>query len=507
MQTILTQQQIRAVDAFTVTHEPIASIDLMERAATACACSIIKLFDTKRKMAVFAGPGNNGGDGLAIARILQQNNYDVSVYLLTTSDRLSPDALINLQRIAACKPELLCAKKLPTLLPSTVIIDALFGIGLSRPLDGLAAQTVAHINKTGCTVVSIDLPSGLFCDDNRRNIPSRIIQADYTLTFQQPKRSFFFSENETFVGKWKVVDIGLLAEAIEQQPSKFYMLEKQDIERYVLPRCKFAHKGEFGNVCIIAGSLGMMGASVLATKACLRMGAGRVTAHVPNRLSHIIQISVPEALVSMDDDEEAFSNYPAPKGYSAIAIGPGIGRRQQTSCAMLAMLTEICKYREPMPLVLDADALNLLSELPNGLTLLPPNSVITPHVGEFERIFGNSSSAYERNLLQIEMAHRYSIFIVLKGAHTSIATPEGRCFFNTTGNPGMATAGSGDVLTGMIISLLAQKYPVLHAVSAGVWLHGAAGDIAVSKQGQQCVMAGDIIENIGKAFNELTIDN
>ncbi|MDR1154874.1 MAG: NAD(P)H-hydrate dehydratase [Bacteroidales bacterium] len=501
---ILTPHQIRAVDACTVEREPVSPVDLMERAATACVYWIGSHFDTQRKIAVFAGPGNNGGDGLAIARILQRMRYDVSVYMLTGSARLSHDALTNFQRLTVCKPVLLNGKKLPALLPSVIVIDALFGTGLSRPLDGLAAQTVAHINRSGCTVVSVDMPSGLFCDDNGDNDPDRIIRARYTLTFQQPKLSFFFAENGAFTGEWETLDIGLLPEAIEKQDSRYDTVGKQDIG-YVRPRGKFAHKGDFGHACLIAGSHGMMGACVLAAKACMRTGCGLVTAHIPQREGNIMQIAVPEALTSFDPDPESFTRIPDLAAYSALGVGPGIGKKQETQRALLALLNAV-NTRRPVPLVVDADALNILSENPDWLKLLPPNSVLTPHPGEFDRLAGSSASGYRRHLKQIEMAHRYSIFIVLKGAHTSIAAPDGRCFFNTSGNPGMATAGSGDVLTGIIVSLLAQGWPPCRAVCAGVWLHGAAGDKAALKSGQQSLIASDIIKNIGKAFQELEIE-
>jgi len=506
---ILTPSQIRAVDAYTIEHEPISSIDLMERAATVCVDWITKHLDMQRKVAVFAGPGNNGGDGLAIARILHWMHLDVSVYMLTESVRLSPDALVNYQRLTDCPPVLLTEKNMPELLPSTMVIDALFGVGLSRPLDGLAAQTVAYINKSGCTVISIDMPSGLFCDDNWENDPEKIVRASVTLTFQQPKLSFFFAENAIFTGKWEVLDIGLAPDAIEKQDSKYFTIQKKDITEYVQPRNKFAHKGDFGHVCLIAGSRGMMGACVLAAKACLRTGAGLVTAHIPRGENVILQTSVPEALVSLDEHPEVFSQIPDLNIYSAIVIGPGLGKKLEPQQALLALLHEINNRKDDFSgkMVFDADALNILSENSDWLKLLPPNSILTPHPKEFDRLTGNSGNGYQRHLKQIEMARKYSVYIVLKGAHSSIATPEGRCFFNTTGNPGMATAGCGDVLTGMIVSLLAQGWSPLRAALAGVWLHGASGDRAALKSGQQALIASDIIKNIGKTFKELQYES
>ena len=516
---ILTPSQIRAVDAYTIEHEPISSVDLMERAATACVDWITAHFDVRRKIVIFAGPGNNGGDGLAIARMLNWMSCDVTVYMLTGSDRLSPDALVNYQRLSDCQPVVLDENNLPGLFPATLVIDALFGVGLSRPLDGLAAQTVAHINQSGCTVVSVDMPSGLFCDNNEENDPDRIIRARHTLTFQQPKLSFFFAENAAYIGQWEVVNIGLLPEAIEKQESKYFVLQKDDIAELIQPRNKFAHKGDFGHACLIAGSHGMMGACVLAAKACLRTGAGLVTTHIPQGENQIVQTSVPEAIVSLDDNSQIFSQIPVLNIYSAIGIGPGIGKKQKTQKALYALLHEINAPKihqdtwddvQPDPnnsgrLVLDADALNILSENSEWLYLLPPKCILTPHPKEFDRLAGKSKNSYQRHLKQIEMAKKYGVFIVLKGACTSIATPDGTCFFNTTGNPGMATAGSGDVLTGMIASLLAQGLPPHRAACAGVWLHGAAGDKAALKLGQQALIASDVISNIGEAFMELPL--
>jgi len=506
---ILSPHQIKAVDAYTIEHEPVTSVDLMDRAAIACVYWINEIFTTHRKIVIFAGPGNNGGDGLAIAHFLLRLRYDVSVYMLTEPDRLSPDALAKYKRLTVCKPVVLTPKNMPALLPSTIVIDALFGVGLSRTLDDLAEQTVTHINKSGCTVVSIDMPSGLFCDDNSNNDPKKIIRASYTLTFQQPKLSLFFSENAVFAGQWETLNIGLLPDAIEKQETKYFVIQKKFIADIVQPRKKFAHKGDFGHACLIAGSHGMMGACVLAAEACLRAGVGLLTVHIPQKENVIMQTSFPEALVSLDENSEVFSQISDLNVYSAIGIGPGIGKRQDTQKALLAMLQKMNAQGTAFSgrLVVDADALNILSENPEWLKLLPPNSILTPHPKEFDRLAGYSENGYHRHLKQIEMANKYSVFIVLKGAHTSIATPDGNCYFNITGNPGMATAGSGDVLTGIIVSLLAQRWAPLHAACAGVWLHGVAGDKAALKSGQQALIASDIIKNIGKAFKELKMSH
>ena len=506
---ILSPHQIKAVDAYTIENEPITSIDLMDRAAVASVYWINENFSTHRKIVIFSGQGNNGGDGLAIAYFLQRMRYDVSVYMLTEDHQLSPDARDKYQRLTVCRPEVLTETNMPELLPSTIVVDALFGIGLSRPLDGLAAKTVMHINNSNCTVVSVDMPSGLFCEDNRENDPEKIIHARYTLTFQQPKLSLFFAENAGYTGQWETLNIGLSPDAIDIQDSKYFAIQKKDIAGYVPPRKKFSHKGDYGHACLIAGSRGKMGACVLAAKACLRTGVGLLTTHIPYGENVIMQTSVPEAMVSLDENFELLTGIPDLSVYSAIGIGPGIGKEEKTQLALYQMLQKMNDRTGFFSgrLVLDADALNILSENPDWLNLLPPNSILTPHPKEFDRMAGDSQNAYQRHLKQIEMANKYSVFIVLKGAHTSIATPNGNCYFNTTGNPGMATAGSGDVLSGIIVSLLAQRWAPHHAACAGVWLHGAAGDKAALKSGQQALIASDIIKNIGKAFKELKIEN
>jgi NAD(P)H-hydrate epimerase len=496
MLKILTSQEIKSVDAYTVEHEPVTSVDLMKRAASACVDWIVMNFGHNWDVSVWVGPGNNGGDGLAIARLLHHRQYKVTVYLLTEAARLSPDAAFHFECLQGhIRPIALNGSNFPTLDPHHLVIDALFGTGLSRPLDGLAAQAVTHINNGQSQVIAIDIPSGLRCEDNTHEGP--IVRADHTLTFQQPKLSFFFAENAHFTGKWHVLDIKLLPEIIDRQPSKNFVLQTADMGQWFAPREKFSHKGHYGHACIVAGSRNMMGAAVLAVRACLRSGAGLVTAHVPHHESIIIQLSAPEALVSPDVHATVCTQIPDLNVYSAVAIGPGIGKHAATRQALIDFLQAIRSGKTKLiPLVLDADALNILSESDNGLDLLPVGSIITPHPKEFDRLAGPSANTYQRFLRQTAIARKHHIIVVLKGAHTTIASPDGACFFNTTGNPGMATGGSGDVLTGIIVSLLAQGWEPLMAACVGVWLHGAAGDRAAAKTGEQALIASDIVENL-----------
>jgi NAD(P)H-hydrate epimerase len=381
----------------------------------------------------------------------------------------------------------------------------MFGIGLTRPLTGIAGETVAFIRRSQAQVIAVDIPSGLLCEDNSRHSPDAILKADYTLTFQQAKLSFLFAENDPFVGKWEALDIGLLT---EKSLSQNYMLSEKGIKSWFAPRRKFSHKGDYGHACIIAGSRNMMGAAVLAAKACLRSGAGLVTAHVPQNERLPIQLSAPEALVSEDNHPQVWSQTPDMTRYTAAAVGPGIGKHELTRQALTDLLKTLQNGEQPTPpLVLDADALNLIAESSEKLALLPANSIITPHPKEFDRLAGLSDNGYHRWCKQKELAGKHRIIIVLKGAYTCIASPDGACYFNPTGNPGMATGGSGDVLTGIIVSLLAQGWEPIKAACAGVWIHGAAGDLSAEKYGQQAMIAGDIIECIGETLKKLQRDN
>lgn len=494
---ILNAEQIRKADAYTIEHEPITSIDLMERAASMCCSWINENLGNNLSIKIFAGPGNNGGDGLAMARLLNEDNQ-VTVYMLSDPDKLSPDARENYKRLTRHSDDIYNLEEsctLPEIYEADVVIDAMFGSGLSRPLTGLAARVVQHINESGATVIAVDLPSGLYCDQNTYENPDAIVKAHYTLTFQMPKLSFFFAENQIFTGEWYYLDIELLPEAIDLQNSDYLMIENEDVALSLKQRGKFDHKGTFGHALLMAGSFGKMGAAVLASKACLRSGAGLITTHLPSKGYEIIQITVPEAMVSADASSDHLSSLPDLTKFSAIGVGPGIGTNDYTGFLLQQLLKTV-----KAPLVLDADALNLLAAHPERLELLPKNTILTPHPGEFDRLAGPSANGFERHLKQIKFSKEQKVIIVLKGAHTSITSPDGCCRFNTTGNPGMATAGSGDVLTGIILSLLAQGYEPIQAAITGVYLHGLAGDIAASNVGVESLIASDIIKNISNAF-------
>lgn len=502
---IFRSAQIREIDSYTIQYEPIKSIDLMIRAASTISQWIKENFNQPKTVHVFAGPGNNGGDALVVARQLSQYNYNAIVYLVKISEKLSPDCETNLKILQELKSiriiEINSKDDFPNIQPDEIIIDGIFGTGLSRKTEGLAKDLIQHINNFKAITISIDIPSGLFGEDNSANDSDSIICADYTLTFQFPKLSFLLPENDRFLGKWIVLPIGLHPEAIKNTPTSFFYVQQDFIKENYKTRKKFDHKGTFGHIALIAGSYGKMGAAVLAAKASLRTGAGLVTVHIPKLGYEIIQTALPEAMVSIDESELIFSGLPNPENFSSIGIGPGIGTKPNTVKGFTFLLDN---YQRP--LVIDADALNILSEHRDLLKKIPENSILTPHPKEFERLAGKWTNDFERLQKQIEFAKSNGVFIVLKGAHTSIACPDGDCYFNSTGNPGMATAGSGDVLTGIIFSLLGQGYEPKLAAIIGVYLHGLAGDIAAEKTGQEAVIASDIIENLGNAYLKINFN-
>ncbi len=489
--------QIRELDQYTIEHEPIASIDLMDRAADAFYWKFIGSCSYKDPVCVLAGPGNNGGDALALACKLLFSGFEVSVYLIYTGS-LSKDCKESRKRLLEAFPDSLTELKenfiAPEVTKKTNIVDGLFGSGLSRPLTGIFEKTVSWMNNSGCRIFAIDIPSGLQGEENR-NLSTPIVKATLTISLQFPKLAFFFAENEKFTGKWEVVDIGILPEAIEKNSSNLYYLEQKDVECILKQRSVFSHKGTFGHALIVAGSKGMAGSSVLAAKAAMRSGAGLVTVHGPEANRIIVQSAFPEAIFQPDVHTDFVSEVSNAVDFESIAIGPGIGIHVITIEMLKTLLSSISK-----PCVLDADALNIISNDIEMLNLVPKNSIITPHPKEFERLFGESKTSYERMIKAQEAALRYGIYIILKGAHTLIVTPEGKFFFNSTGNPGMATAGTGDVLSGILAGLLAQGYTPEETAKFGVYIHGKAGDLALENESPESLIAGDIIGKLGKVF-------
>lgn len=500
---ILTGGQFRELDRYTIEHESITSIDLMERASRAVADEILRLWPTPEgRIVVFAGPGGNGGDGLAVSRMLTEAGRIVTTYLFNIGGRLNPDCEVNRERLLATADatliEVTSEFVFPDLDSQDIIVDALFGTGLSRPLSGGFGTLAKRINGSRAQVVSIDMPSGLMCEDNSYNDKGQIVRADFTLTLGSPKMAFFLVENERFVGELKILDIGLSPEGLKGLKTYLWLTEESELRSLLRKRPRFAHKGTMGHALLVAGSRGMAGAAILSARAALRSGLGKLTVHVPHSCLDILQISVPEAVIDMDIDSNITTSVGDTGSFQAVGIGPGLGRNRHSAAALVGLLK-----RHEGPLVLDADALNILAEEKVWQDLIPRESILTPHALEFDRLAGYSLSTFERMNRARDYAVARGVFVVLKGHYTQICTPTGDVLFNPTGNAGMATAGSGDVLTGVITSLLAQGYLPIEAAQIGVYLHGLAGDLAAAALSEEGLIASDIIDYLPKATQQL----
>lgn len=498
---ILSAEEIRLWDQYTIQHEPIASIDLMERAAAKCVDWIEENGFVEDSFSIFCGKGNNGVDGLAIARLLAEKNYSVKVYVLEFGHKGTDDFQQNLSRLHNyLDGEIFYIQSednFHDLNRNEIVIDALFGSGLNRAVEGVTAKLIDHINNSGCKVISIDIPSGLFVD--RSSKENTIIKAKHTLSFQCYKPAFLVAENADFIGEVHILDIRLHKDFLNSIHNRFELVDDDIIHSIYKPRNRFAHKGNFGHALLVAGSYGKIGAAVLSTKACLRSGVGLLTCHIPKCGYEILQSSVPEAMVSTDFNSSFNTKLETDLSlYDAIGIGPGIGTASETR-ALLKELFETYHY----PIVLDADALNIIASQNELLQLIPAGSILTPHPKEFERLFGESTNDFDRIQQATQKAKDFNCVIALKGHHTLIASPDGKAFFNSTGNAGMATAGSGDVLTGILTGLLAQGYDSIEAVILGVYLHGLAGDFAAKELSLEAMIADDIITNLGTAFSFL----
>lgn len=497
---IFESTKIREADAYTIENEPITSIDLMERAAKQCSKWIKKRYKKNRNIAVLIGPGNNGGDAWAIARHLLEADYQLTVFNVHLSDKYSDDYKINKNRFTALENVNIknIEKEIPDFSDFDLLIDGILGSGLTRPIEGLLADLIQHINSLGKEIIAIDIPTGLFAEDNSNNKTENIIQAQHTLTFQFPKLSFLFPENEIFVGQWEILDIGIHHKYIEQTSTKYYLTEKKDLNIALLERKTFSHKGSYGHSLIFAGGMGKIGAAILAAEACLRSGSGLLTVLVPEDGNGIMQMALPEAMTHTYRGELIDDYFPELDPYTTVGLGPGIGQSQLTLKILKNIITQATS-----PLVIDADAINLIAQNPELLENLPKESILTPHPKELERLIGSTNNHYERLYKTQEYAQKYQIYILVKGAYSVIVSPTGDFYFNSTGNPGMATAGSGDVLTGVITALLSQGVNSFDALQIAVYVHGKAGDIAKKKRGEISLIAGDIVDNLGTAFQKI----
>ncbi len=489
---ILSAQQIHNWDAYTIANEPISSVDLMERAAQGCTDYIFRqqLFDKPFK--IFCGKGNNGGDGLAVARQLLLQHYNVSVYIIEFGAVGTEDFQTNLNRLheLAVNIHFIQSQEFfPAIDEHDVVIDALYGSGLNRPLKDMSAALIEHINQAKAYVISIDVPSGMFID--KSSVANVMIHAAVTLTFQCMKLCFMVAENAVNTGDLQILDIGLHPVFIETVESNYQIIIKQFIQSIYKPRKPFSHKGTYGHALIIAGNKGKMGAALMATQACLRAGAGLTTVNVPEKYLSTVHTRLPEAMCSIREDGTNF------KGINAVGIGPGLGTEED---AKRLVTTTLEQFKGST--VIDADALNIISENKELLKQLNASSVITPHPKEFERIFGKAANDFERMERALQQSIQCNCIIVLKGRYTLVAH-NGKGWFNTTGNAGLAKGGSGDILTGIITALLAQQYQPLQAALLGVYIHGLAADISLERQSEESMLARDVVENLGAAFNDL----
>lgn len=498
---ILPVEKIREADAFTIENEPVDSVDLMERAANElCKWFVERCEVNSVCVKIFCGMGNNGGDGLALARLLSANDI-VSVFMLRHSEKMSHDCEINFNRLKNETDvqirEIFSAEDFPFISDDDIIIDAIFGSGLNKSVNGIAEELIKFLNNNAAVRIAVDMPSGLYADKPVQK-GDTVFRADYTLSFQSPKLAFMFPENDGFVGNWEVLDIKLHHDFMENvEVTNFYTTDAV-VKPILKKRSKFSHKGTYGHALLIAGSDTKTGAALLSAEACLRTGVGLLSVHLPQEASLPLMAYLPEAMLDKDKSKTHCTEINNLLQYSSIAMGPGVGKEPETANVLKKIIQEAYQ-----PLVLDADALNILSENPTWISFLPHNTILTPHPKEFERLFGKTYNSFERLELQRDMSVKHGIIIVLKGAHTSISFPNGSCFFNSAGNPGMATAGSGDVLTGVILSLLAQHYTPEESALLGVYLHSKAADFAVEQSSEESMIASDISKNIYKVFRYL----
>ena len=495
---IFSAEQIYKADKLTIEKEQISSDMLMERAATRLFEWIhTRLQGAQVNIQLFCGIGNNGGDGIVLARHLKEHGYNIQVHVVNYSEKRSKDFLLNLERLKDRKiwPDFINEdSSFPLISPEDIVVDAVFGIGLSRPLDSWVANLIGHINASRAFVLSVDIPSGMPMD----SVPeSEVISANHVLSFQVPKLAFFLPQTGIYVDQWEILDIGLDTEFLAQEQVGYELMDPSVIVPLYRPRDRFSHKGTFGHALIVGGSYGKIGAVQLASNACLTVGSGLVTAFVPKCGYNSLQTALPEIMVLTDDDEENIEQITVPFAPDAVGIGVGMGTSEDTAKAFSTFLKN-----QKNPMVIDADGLNLLSKHPEMLKDLPRQSILTPHPKELERLIGEWKDDIDKLEKTKLFSSKNDCIVVIKGAY-SITIYQDKGYINSTGNPGMATAGSGDVLTGMLTGLLAQGYEPLPACVLGVYLHGLAGDITAHQYGYEALKASMLVDNIGRSYQEL----
>lgn len=490
---------MRMVDKATIENEPIPSINLMERAAHRCFQWLEEQVYEDKLVHIFCGMGNNGGDGLAIARLLFIEEYKTNTYIVHFSDKMSEDFITNYKRAEELDlfPKSIHSEDdFPKINKEDIVIDAIFGMGIKKSPSGFTKKLIEHINASGAIVYSIDVPSGLLIDKPVED-KNAVIKSVKTLTFQTPKLAFLLPDNKAYLSDFVLLDIGLDMDFIKTIETDYSFTTNSDIRLFYKERSKFSHKGDFGHSLLIGGSFGKIGACVLASKAALKVGSGLVTAYVPKCGYTIMQIAIPEVMVEVDaEDELIFFNFKVQA--SVIGLGMGMGTSDKTTKALGLFLKQ-----NKLPLVIDADGLNILAKNKDYLGFLPENTILTPHPKELERLIGTWENDYEKLDKAKQFSKKYNCILVIKGAYTVIVHHE-KCYFNSTGNPALATAGAGDVLTGMITGLLAQHYTPLEAAIFAVFLHGSTADYAVIMQNNyESFIASDIFHYLSDAYNSL----
>jgi len=493
---ILTANQIKDCDAATI-EKGISSIALMEKAATKCCDWIIDYFRNADKILIFCGNGNNGGDGFAIARILYEKGFDVEVFINKDNMKFSREAEINFKKIKAISG--IDVKDFSEVFnvndEKSIIVDALFGYGLNRELSDDFKNLIKKLNQIKAQKISIDIPIGLYADKIIEE-NSTVFKADFTLTFQFYKKSFLHPETGKFCGKIIVLNIDLDKDFINEVETDYFVIDEKLIKEIYKPRGDFCHKGTFGKSILVGGSYGKMGAILMSTLSALKTGSALTFTIAPECGNVILQSQIPEAMFI--GSGENYIDKIEIQEKAVYGIGPGLGKEKQTKKALLEFLESYNQY-----IVLDADALNILAEN-SKLNFITKNAVITPHPLEFERLFGKTANSFERIELAKQKAKELQIFIILKDHHTAVITPEKKVFYNITGNSGMAKGGSGDVLTGILTSLISQKYEIEKSCIFGVWLHGKAGDLAAQKFSKEAMLPTDLINKIGEVFKSLS---
>ncbi len=500
---IFSKEQIRDGDKLTTKREGISFNELMERAGI----GIFNWLHTRMQGAqvpihVFCGIGNNGGDGLVVARHLITHGYNVQAYVANCSDKRSKDFLVNYDRIKNVTKNwpllLTCKEEFPEIHHDDIIVDSVFGIGLNRPVDDWVKQLFQHFKASRAFTLSVDMPSGLFCDKVPED-ENAVVYANHTLSFQSPKLVFFLPQTAKYTLQWEALDIGIDPEFLFTTETEVELIGKFEVLPMYRPRDKFSHKGNFGHAMILGGSYGKMGAVVLSGRAVMAAGAGLLTNYIPKSGYIILQTALPEAMAVMDAEEEIISNIVFDVEPTVIGMGMGMGTNKKTAIALESFLKS-----NKTPLVVDADALNIIAKKKTLLKLLPKHSVLTPHVKELERLIGKWTDDFDKIKKTKALAKKYDLVIVIKGAHTITVFNE-KLYINSTGNPALSTAGSGDVLTGIITGLISQGYEPNVAAIFGVYLHGKSADIGLADHGYEAFIASDIIGYLGEAYKDLFI--